>query len=111
MELLARLMRRAIEKGVINRDDLNTTEPQVIKKLCDDAKMSDAWRGFCTISRVECFDEPESDGEFLRPVFLRHRKGDPRGASGRRASQLSPELLAQIRGYLALDFSEWMRVS
>ena len=110
MELLARLIRRAIGKGVIIRDDLNTTEPQVIEKLCADREMQDEWRSFCAISRVECFDKPIDAGQYLH-LTAKKRYIDPLGASGRRASGISPELNAQIEDYLAQDFSEWMKVT
>lgn len=110
MELLARLVRRAIEKGVINRGDLNTTEPEVIEKLCTDPEMRDAWRRFRAISRVECFREPP-DGEKLLRLSAKKRCVDPLSLSGRRASELSAGLRGEIEAYRALDFAEWMRVT
>lgn len=59
MEYLALLLKDAIEKKVIQKEDLYTTEDVVIEKLKADEHFLKEWNRFCSYSRIAVSLEPQ----------------------------------------------------
>jgi len=92
MERLSRILRKALEENIITRQDLYTTEPQVIEKL-----PAEDWQRFCRLKRVFRVDIP---GEFSYRVPAKKRCIDPLIADQGRVSEIFPEFKEQVEEFL-----------
>lgn len=93
MERLSRLLKKALEVGCITRQDLYTTEPQVIEKL-----PREEWERFCRLKRVFRTDAP---GEFSYRIPAKKRCIDPLVRDRGRVSELFPEFKEQMEQFLS----------
>ena len=110
MQVLADLLKDALDRRVLVRDDLYTTEPEVIKKLATDSRAAKAWTAFRHLSRLQVSREkPQGPGWCSVPAKKRYI--DPLVLEKGRVSSLSPEVRAMQEAFLALDFSIWLRAA
>jgi len=93
MERLSRLLRKALDENIITRQDLYTTEAQVIEKL-----LRQDWESFCRLSRVFRVDAP---GEFSYRVPAKKRYIDPMVRGQGRVSEIFPEFKEQVEEFLS----------
>ena len=108
MQALADLLKDALDRRVLVREDLYTTEPAVIEKLRADPRSAAQWHRFRHLSRLRVSREkPEEPG--WRSVPAKKRYIDPLVLDEGRVSCLSPEVRAMQEAFLALDFSVWLR--
>ena len=108
MQALADLLKGALDRRVLVREDLYTTEPSVIGKLRADPRSAAQWDRFRRLSRLRVSREkPEEPG--WRSVPAKKRYIDPLVLDEGRVSCLSPEVRAMQEAFLALDFSVWLR--
>jgi len=107
MEALAHLLRQAVEKGVLKRKDLMTTEPQVIAKLEADDTCAAAWRNFRRYARILRSETKPKDG-FWVSVNAKKRWIDPLAEGSGRVSQWDAEAAADMAEFRMLDFSHWL---
>lgn len=110
MQSLADLLRAALERHVLTREDLYATEPEVIEKLRANPCSAGEWAAFQRLSRLQVSREaPESPG--WRSVPAKKRYIDPLVLRKWRVSRLSPETQAMQADFLSLDFSVWLRAA
>ena len=110
MESLARLLRAALERGVLTPADLHTTEPPVIEKLERDPACQRLWRSYCSFSKIEKrWEEPGEEGWLSIPA--KKRWIDPLAAGRGRVSRWNGEVSREMAAFRALDFSCWLRGS
>ena len=108
MQALADLLKDALDRRVLVREDLYTTEPAVIGKFRADPRSAAQWHRFRRLSRLRVSREkPEEPG--WRSVPAKKRYIDPLVLDEGRVSCLSPEVRAMQEAFLALDFSVWLR--
>jgi len=106
MQMLSELLSEALQTGVISRQMLGTTEPEVIGKL-ENSCLEQQWRAFCGCSRIFTAEEPAEDGHW-RKIFAKKRYIDPYVAGAGRVSQLSPEFARAQDAFLETSFDYWV---
>ena len=108
MEALARLLRAALDRGVLTAADLYTTEPLVIRKLETDPVTAARWRRFRSYARLtRAVRQPEGT-EWIR-VSAKLRYIDPLIADWGRVSRCDPRVEGLLAEFRQTDFSCWMR--
>lgn len=107
MEALAALLRRALERSVLDRADLLSTEPAVIRKLLADPVCGPLWRRFRSFARLHrSAERPAEDGWFRISAKLRWI--DPLLTGAGRVSRWDGALAAEISAFRRTDFSLWL---
>lgn len=110
MQALADLLKAALERHVLVREDLYATEPEVIERLRADPRSAGDWAAFRQLSRLKVSREkPEEPG--WRSIPAKKRYIDPLVLEKGRVSRLSPETQTMQADFLALDFSVWLRAA
>lgn len=107
MQALADLLRLALERKTICREDLWTTEPVVIERLKRDPACSAAWEQFCGYSCVLRSTTLPEEGYWVR-VGAKKRWIDPYAAEWGRVSKWSEPVRREMERFQALDFSVWV---
>lgn len=107
MEALARLLKKAVHRGVLTPGDLMTTEPQVIAKLLSDGECAAGWKRFCGYSKLLVSDIEPAEG-FWVAVNAKKRWIDPLAEGLGRASARSPEVAAEIAKLCGRSFAYWL---
>ena len=107
MQRLSELLKHALALGVLARDDLYTTEPEVIGKLLADARTAPLWREFRALRRIVRASRPAPGGEW-RKVFAKKRRIDPLVLGRGRVSALSPGFAARLQGFLDSSQDVWL---
>lgn len=107
MQALADLLRMALEHRVICREDLWTTEPELIGKLNADPVYAAEWRQFCAYSSVLRVKEQPESGYWVS-IGAKKRWIDPYFPGKGRVSQWDAGIGEEIKAFRALDFSAWL---
>lgn len=108
MQYLAEILARAIERGVLRRDMLCTTEPQVIAALEGDPEMAELWRGFCSLSVAErSAVRPEGGG--WRQIPAKKRFIDPLARGRGRVSAWDEAFRAELEAFRREPQDAWVR--
>ena len=110
MQYLADIVRRALETGALERDDLYSTESAVIKKLTSSGELSAAWETYRRVAVVAASQEILQD-RYCVKVDAKRRYIDPLvlTAEGvRRVTAISADVKAKIDSFLCLDFGQWL---
>ena len=107
MEALACILRQAVETGVLTREDLMTTEPQVIDKLEAEESCAAAWRNFCGYSKI-LRSETGPDEGFWVSVNAKKRWIDPLAEGKGRVSAWDAAAAAELADFCSLDFSHYL---
>ena len=107
MEALAGILRGAIERQVLRRDDLMTIEPKVISKLEADAVCAKEWHRFCGYSGLLRAKERPESGDWIC-VDAKKRWIDPLVTGRGRVSAWDPTVAQEMNVFCTLDFSHWM---
>ena len=110
MQALAELLRDAVAAGVIDRQDLWTTEPAIIARLEADPAFRARWHAFRRMNATESAGSGEggSASEGWRVVPAKKRWIDPL-VRGVRASQRFPDFAARASAFLARDLEAPVR--
>lgn len=108
MESLAQLLRQALERHILQRSDLDTTEPQVIGKLTKDPQSRAEWERFCGYSALRRQDTPPAETGWLR-VEAKRRWIDPLAAGSGRVSAWDGELRRDMEIFRNQSFAYWLR--
>ena len=98
MQMLSELIGSAIRAGVISEDDLYTTEPQVIEKLCSDSEFSRRWSRYTSYSTI--LKEAISPGSDSRVIYAKKRYTDPYIAGAGRVSSVFPDYRESLDRFL-----------
>lgn len=104
MEYLARLLKRAIDRGVLKEDDLYTTEKEVIAKLEKDPEGKADFASFRALKKVKEVDTILDENTYA--VSSKKRYINPLVKDKGRVADLVPEAKAAIDSFLAEDFSK-----
>ena len=105
MQTLANLLWFALEQDVLERADLHTTEPPVIRKLEGDAACRVLWQKFCGYSKILRSGEA---AEGRLQINAKKRWIDPISQGRSRVSQWDATVSREMRAFCALDFSCWL---
>lgn len=107
MQALADLLRMAMERQVICREELQTTEAEVIGKLNEDPVCASEWRNFCTYSSILRAKEHPETGYWVS-IGAKKRWIDPFFLGKGRVSQWDAGIKEEIKAFRDLDFSAWL---
>ena len=107
MQMLAELVGRGLERGVIREEDLYSTEPEVIRRFESDPEMRTRWRRYRAYRRmtVDPAEAPESERRVIR---AKKRYIDPLVAGAGRLSQLDGTFRAQVQAFLSESQQDWL---
>lgn len=107
MEMLAGLLRTALERSSIARSDLWTTEREVVEKLKKDPVCGQLWQNFCGYTEILTSPVPRAEGEWIC-VAAKKRFIDPMVLGSGRISRLEERVGWELRAFRELDFSGWL---
>ena len=113
MQALADLLRFALQKGVLSREDLWLTEPEVIARLIASASLRDDWAQFRRITGTHAGKTPP-DGVYAVRVCAKKRHIDPlvlTQSGAKRQTKLDAEFAAQLQDFLHDDFDRFVWAS
>lgn len=106
MQALSDILRDAIERGVLKRQDLWKTEPEVIQKLKMDPICAAAWKRFCGYSYLIRGSEPGE--EYWVRVNAKKRWLDPIAWKRGRVSSWDTAFREEMEMFRNQDFSYWL---
>ena len=102
MQMLAELLKRHINRGILTMDDLYKTENEVITILENDAVAHAEWQDFRSLHRVD----KEAGHPNSRVVPAKKRYINPMVRGKGRLADLSPAFAADMADFLSLSFAE-----
>lgn len=102
MQILAEILKLAIDYRVISEEDLYTEEPQVIEKLKSRKLTNALWSKFCDMKMMY---HPEPGDSNARVISAKKRYIDPLVVGKGRVSQLSENYVLERDRFLNLDFN------
>lgn len=100
MQMLAELLKKHIQRGVLGKEDLYSTEPEVVARLRGDAQAAADWRRFRSYRRMI----PAEGRTQARCIPAKKRYIDPFVREKGRLSALSEAYAANLRIFLSLSF-------
>ena len=110
MQALSDLLRLALQEGVLSRDDLWRTEPEVIAKLEADPCMKAYWSRYRRITGT-CSGQMPPEDTYAVKIRAKKRCIDPlvRTDSGaKRLTELDESFAAQLRAFLQDEFDRYV---
>ncbi len=108
MQFLAEILKTALEKKILSRNDLHTTEPEVLRKLeeaPETAALLQKYRSFSTVKTA--VHRPEGEYWFCIPAKKRYM--DPLIAHSGRVTACCPSAAENVRALLDIRFDYWIR--
>ena len=108
MEYLAGILRKAMNRRVLNYEDLWTTEPEVIARLKSDPEILREWEKFGGFSRVEKSAEKQTGDGWLK-IDAKRRYIDPYTEGCGRISEGLAEMKEKIDGYRNLSYDYYLK--
>ena len=103
MQILSEILRYAVGHSLITRDDLHSTEEEVIRKLLQDEHANTMWKEFRSYGRI-VYHESEGLAGKWRKIDAKKRFIDPMVKENGRLSQLSPDFRDALHFFLQTDF-------
>ena len=104
MQMLAELLKEAINANVITMEDLMLTEPDIIRKLNNNLVCADKWTQFRQYQVIICGnDHPKA-----RIIQAKKRCIDPFVLDQKRVSKLDFEYQMDLESYLQNDFDYYI---
>lgn len=110
MQALSDLLRLALQEGVIARDDLWRTEPEVIAKLEADPRMKAYWSRYRRITGTASGQTPPEDTYAVK-IRAKKRCIDPlvrTGSGAKRLTDLDADFAAQLQAFLRDEFDRYV---
>lgn len=107
MEVLARLLRLALDRGAIGPEDLYGTETQVIRRLEADEICAPLWRRYRGYAELESRPCRPAEGQWLQ-VAAKLRCIDPLAAGMGRVSQWEPRFRQSLEAFRGTSFDGWL---
>ena len=107
MQMLAELLRHALDLGVLSEADLMSTEPAVIEKLLCSPKTAAAWKRYRAYRAARRRSEPEGEGDWRR-IPAKKRYIDPLIAGVGRVSAYSDAFCAAKDAFLSEPQTDWV---
>ena len=99
MQRLAELLRHAVEKSVINLDDLCGTEDEVIARITADDGLHAEWAAYRALHRMLRPDEAVPDAAW-RVIPAKKRCIDPLVAGKGRLSEIDADFAAELSSFI-----------
>lgn len=106
METLARLLKAALQRGILTPADLWTTEPEVIAKLTADPSCRALWQYYTGLFRVRTLSSSSGTGALQVRAKLRYI--DPLLQGRGRLSQWDDAFSREVATFRSLDFSDFL---
>ncbi len=107
MEYLARILKRAMQRNIIEEKDLYQNEETLIEKLCSDEESKKNWKSFCSLKQVMKEETPSSSISFKIPA--KKRFIDPYVKGQGRVSVLFKEIQEEIEEFKNLSFDYYLK--
>ena len=107
MQYLADLLKLAVDKNVINLNDLYTIEEKVIIKLQKDAELKSKWNDFINLSQIFTSNEKPENGYWVN-IPAKKRYINPFIVNNDRVTNLCETLSKEIDDFLKVDFNIWL---
>lgn len=107
MQMLAELLGRAVEKGVLTAEDLYGTEGRVIALLEADEELRGRWRRYRALHRM-ISDPSAAPEEHRRTIPAKKRYVDPLVCGQGRVSALIPDFCRELSDFLAAPQTQWL---
>ena len=107
MQYLADLLKLAVDKNVINLNDLYTIEEKVIIKLQKDAELKSKWNDFRNMSQIFTSNEKPENGYWVN-IPAKKRYINPFIVNNGRVTDLCESLSKEIDDFLKVDFNIWL---
>ena len=107
MQVLADLLRLALDRDVLTEADLYGTEPAVIQKLLADSVCGPLWQRFRGYSHISRHTRRPPEGQWLS-VPAKQRYIDPLAAGAGRVSRWDPHARALLEEFRATTFDVWL---
>ena len=102
MEVLARILKEALRKGIITKGDLMTTEPEVIAAMHQDEEIWQSWLAFRRMKDIHISNHPLNDN-WLK-IVPKKRYIDPLIVDKGRVSTVSQQVNRKIEEFLNESF-------
>ncbi len=107
MEVLGRILKRALELNVLNSNDLYSGEEEVIEKMMRNQGTRKMWEWFCGLSIMETSDNPTDDSWIRVPAKKRYINPLVKGKG--RIMDVSPEVRKVISEFLNTSFDYYLK--
>ena len=107
MEVLAGILRHAIDCKVLEEKDLWTSESQVVAKLTGNEETMEMWEYFCRLKRIVRSEE-NTNGEY-RKIFAKKRFIDPYVKDEGRLTRLSESFRNDLNSFINESQDCWIR--
>lgn len=107
MQLLSEILSYAIENRIIDKDDLHSTEPEVIGKFLSDERTASLWNGFCAYRWTTSAPQPSATGCW-RKVVAKKRYIDPMVQGKGRISGLSSPFADSLSAFQNSSQDYWI---
>ena len=107
MQMLAEVLRLALDRGVLTEPDLYSTEPQVIEKLNRDETTAAAWKTFCGMKTMRVSDVPKARGAW-RQIPAKKRYIDPLITGQGRVCAVSKALNNDVTAFRSEPQTQWL---
>ena len=102
MQMLAELLRKHIDCGILTTSDLDLTEPEIIVKLEADSVAAGEWRAFRAMRQMHKGPHPEKG----RVIAAKKRYINPMVRDTGRVADLSPAVNEDMLRFLENSFAE-----
>lgn len=106
MQMLAELLKSAIDNGVLQESDLYLQERDVIRVLTASSYAS-RWDEYCHYQRIICRDTPEGPGAW-RQINSKKRHINPLVQNQGRVTSLFPDYHRDLTAFLAKSMDDWI---
>lgn len=114
MQILAELVRKAIDEGLVSLEDLNSlTEDVLIQRFKDDNLFSKLWDEYCSVRGTRSSQDlprgfsEENPGQW-RKLTVKKRFIDPYVKGLGRVTELFPEYKAAVEAFLSERMDYWI---
>ncbi|MBQ7223011.1 MAG: hypothetical protein IJS38_00370 [Erysipelotrichaceae bacterium] len=109
MEILAAVLRDALERGVISRPDLYATEEEIIARLRQDERSARLWTAFRALSQLEIRQQKPQGEQGWYNINTKKRFIDPYVCGSGRVSSLDAAFREELTAFVNQSFDYWMK--
>lgn len=114
MQMLAELVKKAIDEGLFSLEELNTlTEDVILQRFASDKTFSALWSNYCSLEGTRCSKDlpdglsEDNPGQW-RKLTVKKRFIDPYVAGCGRVSELYPQYRAEVDSFLSESMDYWI---